>query len=300
GADCIILGGDLLPTWIPHPVSLITGTADFERDLDEQRLFLETYLGPAFNAFLASHPTIRLLYIPGNHDWDLSMDLFSAMLPEALCLHQQEVFLDGLSFAGYGCVTDSSFWVKDCVRRDLKESSYVPSRYAFVSSDSGLVRSLDGAYALERPSMEEELAGMSLRDPRKTICVFHSPPYDSGLDTLFDGSPIGSRAVRRFIDDNQPLISLHGHIHEAPYLSGSFHRALNRTVSVNPGHGRGGLHAVFFDTEDPEGTLEHTIFGRGHPKRSRMSSVLDRSARRLRAAFMEKVLTLDQIPGDGG
>ncbi|MGC9323281.1 MAG: metallophosphoesterase family protein [Desulfomonilia bacterium] len=293
-ADLVILGGDLFPSWIPNPITLIRGTVEFGKDLDDQIAFLKDYLSPALSRFLDKHPDMRLLYIPGNHDWTATMDLFKDMLPDASCLHLREVILEGHVYIGYGCVTDSSFWVKDYVRRDTPGSSYVHSRYALVSSNHGLTKSENGSYALQRSSMEEELSSVNIQVPGKTICVFHCPPFDTGLDTLFDGSPIGSKAVRSFIERHQPLISLHGHIHEAPYLSGFFHTAIGKTIAINPGHGPAGLHAVLFDTEDPTGTLQHTIFGRSIPKRSDMSGFVDTRARRVKAYFMDTVLTKKQ------
>jgi Icc-related predicted phosphoesterase len=60
----------------------------------------------------------------------------------------------------------------------------------------------------------------------KTIFNFHCPPYASNLDDVpeIDENlnvlnaghslvPVGSTAVRRLIEEYQPLLSLHGHIH---------------------------------------------------------------------------------------
>jgi Icc-related predicted phosphoesterase len=75
--------------------------------------------------------------------------------------------------------------------------------------------------------------------------MIHVPPYDSGLDTapLLDENlrptvsagdvlrgPVGSTAVRRLIEDYQPILSVHGHIHE----SGG-ERRIGDTVCVNAG-----------------------------------------------------------------
>ncbi len=80
------------------------------------------------------------------------------------------------------------------------------------------------------------------------IFNFHVPPIDSTLDTcpeldwttdppsqISKGGQIqlygaGSRSVRRAIETHQPLMSLHGHIHE----SGGAVR-MGRTMSFNPG-----------------------------------------------------------------
>lgn len=82
-------------------------------------------------------------------------------------------------------------------------------------------------------------------DPSRTIFNIHVPPYDSGLDLaprldqslqiqLAGGQPdmipVGSTAVAESISAYQPLLSLHGHIHEGRGMTRS-----GRTVVVNPG-----------------------------------------------------------------
>ena len=84
-----------------------------------------------------------------------------------------------------------------------------------------------------------------VRDPRRAVFMIHVPPHDSGLDTapLLDENlrptvsagdvlrgPVGSTAVRRVIENYQPLLSIHGHIHE----SGGQTR-IGETLCVNPG-----------------------------------------------------------------
>jgi Icc-related predicted phosphoesterase len=84
-----------------------------------------------------------------------------------------------------------------------------------------------------------------LRRPETAIFNIHVPPHSSRLDTaplVGQGlkiktslgqqltGPVGSTAVRAAIEKYQPLLSLHGHIHES---SGAV--KLGRTLSINPG-----------------------------------------------------------------
>jgi Icc-related predicted phosphoesterase len=75
---------------------------------------------------------------------------------------------------------------------------------------------------------------------------------------------VGSRAIRDFIAAGQPHLTLHGHIHEGPRLSGDYKDRIGKTLAVNPGqllskdHGFPDLQGVVFDLEDPEETLTHT------------------------------------------
>jgi uncharacterized protein len=78
-------------------------------------------------------------------------------------------------------------------------------------------------------------------------CVFnlHVPPYASDLDTapeldenlqvvLAAGqpklAPCGSTAVRELIERFQPVVSLHGHVHESRGAT-----RIGRTLAINPG-----------------------------------------------------------------
>ena len=83
-------------------------------------------------------------------------------------------------------------------------------------------------------------------DPNKELILnVHVPPYGSGLDTcpvLDDDlrpvmgaggpltAPVGSQAVRRLITQTQPLLGLHGHVHEARGTT-----RIGRTLCANPG-----------------------------------------------------------------
>lgn len=84
-----------------------------------------------------------------------------------------------------------------------------------------------------------------LEEPRRAILNVHVPPWESSLDTAFevDGElryvtrggrphevPTGSKAVRQIIEETQPLLSLHGHIHESKGVA-----RIGRTVAINPG-----------------------------------------------------------------
>jgi Icc-related predicted phosphoesterase len=100
-----------------------------------------------------------------------------------------------------------------------------------------------------REESEDQLAkriedmASQITDPLRAIFNLHCPPYKSGLDEapaidadlrLLHGGralrPVGSTAVREAIEKHQPLISLHGHIHES---KGAV--KIGKTLSINPG-----------------------------------------------------------------
>lgn len=101
----------------------------------------------------------------------------------------------------------------------------------------------------------QQLAG-GLAHPGSAILNLHPPPYDSRLDTApllgqdlrvrtsmgaQMTAPVGSTAVRAAIEEHQPLLTLHGHIHE----SGGAVR-IGRTLAINAGseYGEGVLRGV--------------------------------------------------------
>jgi uncharacterized protein len=96
-------------------------------------------------------------------------------------------------------------------------------------------------------------------DTERLIAVLHPPPYDCQLDlaprlredysiVMTGGQaqmvPVGSTAVREFIEEAQPLLGLHGHVHES---AGSTH--IGRTLCINPG------------SEYTQGVLDGAIVG---------------------------------------
>jgi Icc-related predicted phosphoesterase len=115
---------------------------------------------------------------------------------------------------------------------------------------------------------EKELASYigsltsQVKDMSKCIFNFHCPPYDSSLDTApkldenwiptpsaLEGyvmAPAGSTAVREAIEKHQPLLGLHGHIHEC---AGEV--KIGRTLCLNPGseYHDGALEAYIVDLE---------------------------------------------------
>ena len=80
-------------------------------------------------------------------------------------------------------------------------------------------------------------------DPSRTIFNFHAPPYGSGLDeapaldenmNIKAGGralrPVGSTSIKAAIERVQPVLSLHGHIHEAKGAT-----RMGGSLVLNPG-----------------------------------------------------------------
>ncbi len=99
----------------------------------------------------------------------------------------------------------------------------------------------------------------TLNAVNRAVFMIHVPPYDSGLDTAPELDkelrpkvtmgdvlriPVGSKGVRRAIQELQPLVSVHGHVHEAPGQS-----KIGRTTCFNAGSeaNQGILRGFVFD-----------------------------------------------------
>lgn len=92
----------------------------------------------------------------------------------------------------------------------------------------------------EMEPMLEELCIM-VKDKSNAIFNFHAPPYGYALDLAPELTKdlvqaadrkihVGSRAVAKMIEKYQPLVGLHGHIHESRGA-----QKVKRTLIINPG-----------------------------------------------------------------
>jgi uncharacterized protein len=111
-----------------------------------------------------------------------------------------------------------------------------------------------------------------LPDPSCAIFNLHVPPHDSQIDlapALDEDlrvrysaagdmlmAPVGSRAARERIEREQPLLGLHGHVHEARGRA-----KLGRTVCFNPGsdYQQGVLRGVLVRVSARKGVRDYTF-----------------------------------------
>jgi Icc-related predicted phosphoesterase len=95
---------------------------------------------------------------------------------------------------------------------------------------------------------EEELRAVLERghaevaDAPRRLMVCHTPPYDTRLDRLMDGRPVGSPAVRAFIEARRPDVAVVGHIHEGRGVD-----RIGATLVLNAGALRDGGYVAVED-----------------------------------------------------
>jgi Icc-related predicted phosphoesterase len=177
----------------------------------------------------------------------------------------RRVEFEGHPLYGYPFVPPTPFLLKDWERYDV--SRYVDP--GCVSPEEG-VRSVPAAerekrYATMAEDLERLAAGLDLS---RAIFLFHAPPYGTTLDMTFGGRifdhvpldvHLGSIAVRRFIESRQPYLTLHGHIHEAPAISGSWRDRIGRTRCFTAAHDGSELALVEFDLQKLDEAVRRLI-----------------------------------------
>ena len=229
GVDAVVNGGDMYPKDIP---------------LTRQHEFISGFLGRHFADY--ARAGLPLLCMPGNDD----LAGFDPLFEETCARHAgvtsvagRRVELGGHEFIGLNRVVDYPFGLKDRCHMDSDSYEFQEQISSPVVSDGewpafqGLKPLGDWfAEARARPTLEDELSSLVRpRDAERTVYVIHMPPAGVGLDVCHDGGRVGSDALRDFLARTQPLMSLHGHIHESPRVSGVWRADLGRTVALQPG-----------------------------------------------------------------
>jgi uncharacterized protein len=233
GAKLVINGGDICPPGRRHEVQ-------------------EAFYGEFLRSHLAKYQAagIRYLTVTGNDDlgaFDGLLDEVCSRYPLVSHLSQRMAQLGEFAFIGMNRVTDFPFRLKDRARRDAEGFAF---GHQFAP---GVLSTCDGfreiadwpAYARTLPTIGEELNALPKPPvPSRAVYILHGPPSGLGLDVVRGGAQVGSPATLAFLAAVQPLLSLHGHIHESPEESGTWKATVGRTVCIQPGQSAEGLTVV--------------------------------------------------------
>jgi Icc-related predicted phosphoesterase len=259
GANVLILGGDVtgkmvvpisaqddgshLASFAGKGVRLETeeAIADFDRRIADMGFYPKVMSEAEFQELRA--------------DPDAQERLFRTLIEERLA-QWAEYAAPRLAAQGVKCFAapgnDDAFWVDDLL-----------ASTGAIELLEGRIVALDGVEMLttgwsnatpwnterecSEPELKERILPMieQLSDPSTAIFNIHVPPYQTVLDQCPEldgelrpvhrgGNPVmtsaGSTAVRELIEQYQPVLGLHGHIHEGRGVA-----KLGRTVCVNPG-----------------------------------------------------------------
>lgn len=239
-----------------------------------QRTFIGQFLSSFFERILDTTSVRQIFLISGN--WDLGYSyLFKEPMKNVIDLNQGSYLLkNGYELIGYPFVPPTPFRPKGFEKMDDREAPWPPQKnpsYILSSDQADQLTPIDPyLYLRGRETIEEDLDHLPKPlHPKRTVYIMHSPPFGTRLDLIQGGKSAGSRSIKAFIERNQPLLTLHGHIHESPGLSGAYIDRIGKTLSINPGQSAWSgrdvmkLHAVTFEIEEVETTLTHTYFKDG-------------------------------------
>lgn len=246
--EIVLFGGDLLPHGHYRQM---------ENDFTEDYLYRR--LSDLKSSMQENYPKVYLIL--GNDDPRSEENTFIELGRTGVWhyLHNRKDEHMGFTFYGYANVPPTPFRFKDWERYDV-------SRYV----DPGCISPLEGFMTvdpevdLEYATIKDDLEQLTGdEDLKGSVFLFHSPPYKTYLDrAALDGKMVdhvpmdvhvGSIAMIRFIENRQPLITLHGHIHESSRITGHWKQQFGRTTAFSAAWDGPELAVVAFDIERPGG-----------------------------------------------
>jgi len=252
--EIVFFGGDLLPHGLHRK---------FEDD------FLEDFFCDHFfrlqSELKGDYPQVYLIL--GNDDPRSEEQKFIEIGSGGLWqyLHNRVDEYLGYTFYGYANVPPPPFRFKDWERYDV-------SRYVDPGCTAPMegIRTVEPGVDLEWATIRDELNALSGEHiPEKSVFLFHSPPYKTYLDrAALDGRMVehvpmdvhvGSIAIMRFIEDRQPWVTMHGHIHESSQITGHWQQQFGRTHAFSAAWQGPELALVEFDLEDPAKAIRRLL-----------------------------------------
>jgi len=258
--SAVFMGGDLFPSGLFALASQNNVINDFLNEvLVNEFSRLKKELGKDYP---------RVFIILGNDDGRFEED--EIIKAEELgiweYIHDKKVQFEEFSVYGYSYIPPSPFQLKDWEKYDV-------SRYV----DPGCVPPEEGSHSKEIKKDDiiygtiqkdmEALIGDD--DVSKAIMLFHTPPYKTKLDRaaldgkMFDHVPldvhIGSIAVQRMIEEKQPFLSLHGHVHESASITGSWKDKIGNTQMFSAAHNGTELALLRFDPNNIENASRELV-----------------------------------------
>jgi Icc-related predicted phosphoesterase len=256
----VFLGGDLLP----NPMFSMTSP---DKSLDD---FINGFLVTEFNTLqtLLGPRYPRVFTILGNDDgrFEEASILDAATRGVWEYVHGRSVNFDRFKVYGYAFIPPTPFLLKDWERYDV-------SRYV----DPGCISPENGWRSI--PVSEKEMKDSTIKKDlelltnddtlENAVILFHSPPYNTKLDrAALDGRMIdyvpldvhvGSIAIQRFIEARQPLLTLHGHVHESARLTGAWRGRIHRSHLFSAAHDGPELALVRMDLDRLSGATRELI-----------------------------------------
>lgn len=283
-ADVLILGGDMTGKVLVPLVQQSNGThtvtyQDAEHCLSNEEEVLEMekkIANRGYYPFRANAEHLHELKEDTRRQDELFQQLMLARIEAWMELADER--LDGSGLQCFVCPgNDDHFEVDEIVQRSrhvqLAENNllHLPDGFEMISTGWTNPTPWNTFREESETALKERIEVLirQIKNMDKAIFNLHAPPYGSYLDDAPDlddnlkprhagqiSVPVGSTAVADVIKEHQPLVSLHGHIHES---RGAVW--LGKTLSINPGstYEQGSLHGVIIDLDRRKGVKNHVL-----------------------------------------
>ncbi|MCP4130322.1 MAG: hypothetical protein GY754_05015 [bacterium] len=230
-ADVLLLGGDLCP-----------GMFIRDKFISTQKKFLTNVLFPEVRELKEALPELSIFAILGNDD-SMRCSLPLIDNPDIEYISMKEIALDNdLFLFGYPFCPFTPFAIKDFEKADsLQHFDSTPPGMlnGFRSTDINNPNDSFSEFSFGKDdfinnTIKQDLENFPFSSIKNTIAMFHSPPR--GLfDMTLSGLRVGSESILNFIQDQQPLLTLHGHIHEGVENDGFFISQTGKSFSASVG-----------------------------------------------------------------
>lgn len=230
---------NILDFAIKEKISLIHLGSDFlpkSRDiLEKQQDFISNFFIPYYKR--AQENNIKIFVFFGNDDlYCLKNNLRKNNIN---LLDETEENFEGYKFIAYPYVCDHPFGLKHASKLDYSGWERPPCDYGveILKTHTKSIPDID-FYLSQKTTIEKDLK--KIKADNKTIMSFHMPPSKLGMDACYTREQnvyvyVGSDSIYNWIEKEQPIISLHGHIHESYDITKIWKSDLGKTLVIQPG-----------------------------------------------------------------
>jgi uncharacterized protein len=250
--EVVLIGGDILSLHYNYLKNNIPGIEDLLLD----------YIIPKFKDLksLMCDKYPKVFIILGNDDLRINENIIIEAEQSGIWeyIHNKKVQFSSNTIFGYSFVPPTPFILKDWEKYDVSrftEVGCIPPNQGYRSVP---VKQDEIEYSTIQKDIE---ALVNNDDLSHSIFLFHTPPYQTNLDRAgLDGQMIasvpldvhvGSIAIKKFIEEKQPYLTLHGHIHESARITGSWKDRIGNTVLLSAAYDGPELALVRFDLDNP-------------------------------------------------
>ena len=216
---------------------------------------------------------IELVLILGNDDNQLLIPKMQELDDEGLLhfVHDKVKVVQGYEFVGMPWVKDYPFTYKFWIKPDTMENIGIAhpqlGEPMILNEDNKWVE-VEGDYAdylYKKGTIKKQLDVLmsQVKNMSKSIWLIHGPPKYMKMDVCGHGEEVGSQAVTYFLEENEPMLTIHGHIHESPEVTGIWKKQVGDTMVIQNGQLHLDLYYSMVEIEDDKiMEVKHSIYGK--------------------------------------